>query len=73
MFSILIIGVLALVGLAKWLFSPAREGINHLPLSPEEMELFGEHFDFEDETVNYGEMRKNNPHIWMDEAEEFNN
>ena len=69
MFSILIIGILALAGLAKWLFAPDREKLD-LPLSPEEIELFGEYFDFEDEAINYEEMRKNNLHIWMDE--EFN-
>ena len=69
MISILIIGVFALAGLAKWLFSPARERLD-LPLTPEEIEIFGEYFDFEDEAINYEDMRKTNPHIWMDEFNE---
>lgn len=70
MISIVIIGVFALAALAKWLFEPARERAD-LPLTPDEIELFGEYFDFEGETVNYEEARKTNPHIWMDENEEF--
>jgi hypothetical protein len=69
-FSMLIIGVLALAGLAKWLLAPARERID-LELTPEDIELFGEYFDFEDEMLNYEEMRKTNPHIWIDETENF--
>ncbi len=66
MFSVIIIGVLALAGLVKWLFVPGREKID-LRLTPEEIELFGEYFDFEDEAASYEEMRKTNPHIWMDD------
>jgi hypothetical protein len=66
----LIIGVLALAALAKWLFEPARERAE-LPLSPEEIELFREYFDYEDEPASYDEMRKTNPYIWMDDSEKF--
>lgn len=69
MISLLIIGILALAGLAKWLFESEREKID-LQLTPEEIELYREYFDFEDEAVNFEELRKTNPHIWMDDTEE---
>jgi hypothetical protein len=65
----LIIGVFALAGLAKWIFAPGRERLD-VPLSPEEIELFGEYFDFEDEAANYEEMRKTKAHIWMDDFDD---
>lgn len=70
MVSLLIIGILVLAALAKWLFEGEREKID-LQLTPEQIELYREYFDFEDEAVDFEEMRRTNPHIWMDDTAEF--